>query len=192
MSHLRAEPEEVIADLQEMFATRGGSMYGGESVTQLEHGLQAAHLAECEGAAAELIVAALLHDIGHLLHDLPQDAPDDGVDDLHERLGAKWLAVRFPDSVVEPIRLHVAAKRYLCAVDPNYRASLSGPSELSLQLQGGSMTPEECESFHRQPHCADAVRLRRWDDKAKVEGLASPQFEHYLHKIRAVLPVPVA
>jgi phosphonate degradation associated HDIG domain protein len=185
-------PEDVISDLRELFGTRGNSMYGGEAVTQLEHGLQAAHLAECEGAAPDLIVSALLHDIGHLLHDLPQDAPDDGVDDVHENLGASWLADRFPDAVVEPVRLHVAAKRYLCAVDQDYRASLSPPSELSLQLQGGPMTAEECESFERQPYYSDAVRLRWWDDKAKIVGLACPAFEHYLPQIRAALAVPAA
>jgi len=192
MSDQHDEVHDVIAYLSELFSTRGGSLYGGEPVTQLEHGLQAAFLAESEGAGPELVVAALLHDVGHLLHDLPAGAPEEGVDDLHERLAAEWLAGRFPNSVVEPIRLHVEAKRYLCAVDPNYRASLSAPSDLSLQLQGGPMTAGESELFRGRAHHADAVRLRRWDDQAKVAGLATPPLEHFLPEIRMVLLAHVA
>jgi len=192
MPDQRAAVDDAVGDLREMFQARGGSLYGGEAVTQLEHGLQAAYLAERDGAPPDLIVAALLHDVGHLLHELPDDAPDDGIDDVHERLGSKWLAGRFLDSVVEPVRLHVAAKRYLCAINPDYRASLSVPSEVSLVLQGGPMTPEECASFRRGPHYAHAVRLRHWDDQAKVVGLKTPPLEHFLAHVRSVLLAPIA
>lgn len=179
--------EEVIAYFREIFAAHGGSLYGGEAVTQMEHGLQAALLAERDGASAELLVAALLHDVGHLLHDLPNHAPEDGVDDVHERLGAEWLGDRFPESVVEPIRMHVDAKRYLCAVDPGYRGTLSAPSETSLHLQGGPMSVEECVAFRQTPYFSDAVKLRHWDDQAKVVGLQTPPLEHFLRHVRDVL-----
>lgn len=181
--------DEVIDYLRELFVQRGDSLYGGEAVTQLEHGLQAAYLAEQQHASPQLIAAALLHDVGHLLHDLPESAPDEGIDDVHEHLGAKWLADKFPDSVVLPIRMHVAAKRYLCAVDPTYRSTLSEPSEISLQLQGGPMTADECEEFRTRPHYLDAISLRRWDDQAKTAGLATPGLDHFLGSIRQSLSV---
>lgn len=162
-----------------LFTSHGDSQYGGEAVTQREHALQAALLAEQQGASASLIAAALLHDVGHLLHHLPDDAPDRGLDDLHEDLAADWLAERFPPAVVEPVRMHVAAKRYLCAVDPAYHATLSGPSQLSLKLQGGPMSAEEARAFEAMPFSADAVRLRHWDDTAKISGLPTPPVEHF-------------
>jgi phosphonate degradation associated HDIG domain protein len=173
-----------MEQILELFAAHGDSEYGGEAVTQLEHALQAAFLAEQEGAPAALITAALLHDVGHLLHDLPSDAPDQGIDDHHENSAANFLKQWFPDNVTEPIRLHVAAKRYLCAVDPDYQGQLSGPSVLSLQLQGGPMTAEEVASFERNPHCEAAVRVRRWDDTAKVPQLKTPALSHYAKSIR--------
>jgi phosphonate degradation associated HDIG domain protein len=169
-----------------LFAKGGDSQYGGESVSQLEHGLQAALLAEQEGAPDELVVAALLHDIGHLLHDLPDDAPDNGVDDLHENLGAAWIKGRFPLSVLEPVRLHVASKRYLCAVEPGYLEALSEPSRVSLQLQGGPMSAEECEAFREGEFFESAIRLRRWDDEAKIAGLETPPLSYFLRHIEAV------
>ena len=170
-----------------MFQAKGDSLYGGEGVTQLEHGLQAAKLAEDEGATSELIVAALLHDIGHLLHDLPDSAPDDGVDDVHEDLAARWLEGRFPPAVLEPVRLHVASKRYLCSTEPGYWEALSEPSKVSLELQGGRMTDEECEAYRNGPHFDAAIRLRRWDDEAKVVGLETPPLEHYVAHITSVI-----
>jgi predicted HD phosphohydrolase len=128
----------TIAEIARLFAERGDSAYGREAVSQREHALQAASLAVAEGASAALVTAALLHDVGHLLHDLPEDVPDEGVDDRHEELAGRWLATRFGADVVDPVRLHVAAKRYLCAIDPTYRQQLSPPSLLSLRLQGAS------------------------------------------------------
>lgn len=177
----------IEAEVLGLFERGGGSLYGGEAVTQLEHGLQAAMLAEQEGAPSELIVAALLHDIGHLLHRLPDDAPDKGIDDLHERLGAEWLEGRFPPSVLEPVRLHVESKRYLCAAEAGYEAALSEPSRVSLALQGGPMTPEERREFESGEHFEAAVRVRRWDDEAKIAGLETPPLSHFLGHVRRVL-----
>lgn len=178
--------ERVADEVLRLFERSGDSQYGGESVTQLEHGLQAAQLAEQQGASSELVVAALLHDIGHLLHELPDDAPDQGVDDLHENLGAAWVEGRFPPSVLEPVRLHVEAKRYLCAVEPGYLEALSEPSRVSLGLQGGPMTEEECEDFRRGEFFESSIALRRWDDEAKVAGLETPSLRHFLKHVRSV------
>lgn len=173
-----------IAKIVDLFEQRGDSEYGGENVTQLEHALQCGMFAEREGASASLIVAALLHDIGHLLHDLPDDAPDNGVDDVHEELGHRYLRRYFDDTVCEPVRLHVAAKRYLCAVDPEYFQRLSTPSVISLKLQGGSMTPAEVVEFESNPYFQDAVALRRWDDAAKIVDYETPPLHHFVTYLR--------
>lgn len=173
-----------IDDILDLFARHGDSEYGGEAVTQLEHALQSAYLAEQEGASASLITAALLHDVGHLLHDLPNDAPDRGIDDHHENAAANFLRQRFPAAVTEPVRLHVAAKRYLSAIEPSYRERLSPPSIVSLALQGGPMSADEVTSFRQNPHHGQAVRLRRWDDTAKVPQLQTPPLSHFAIYIR--------
>jgi 2-aminoethylphosphonate-pyruvate transaminase len=172
--------DDVLVEIRRRFEERGASQYGGERVTQLEHALQTAMLAEADGADAQLVTAALLHDFGHLLHDLPEDAPDNGVDDAHEHRAYGWLSEHFGEEVTEPIRLHVAAKRYLCAVEPSYRASLSAPSLKSLQLQGGVFSGKEVREFQEQPFSDEGARLRRWDDLAKVSGLMTPSLEHFL------------
>lgn len=176
----------TVEDILQLLETRGDSQYGRERVTQAEHALQAATLAEHEGVSPELIVAALLHDVGHLLHELPPDAPDSGVDDRHEAAGDDYLRELFPDSVTEPIRLHVPAKRYLCTRDPDYRSQLSEPSIVSLELQGGPMSAEEVAAFERNPHAESAVRLRRWDDAAKIAGHPTPPLSHFAAYLRQV------
>jgi phosphonate degradation associated HDIG domain protein len=168
-----------VDDALRLFAKRGNSQYGGENVSQLEHALQAAFFAERQGASANLISAALLHDVGHLLHALPDDAPAQGIDDAHEELAARWLASRFGPAVCEPVRMHVLAKRYLCAVDDTYHAQLSAPSQQSLELQGGVMSAAEARALEAQPFAQDAVQLRRWDDAAKVIGLKTPDIDYY-------------
>lgn len=170
---------QTTREVLELFAAGGDSLYGGEAVTQREHALQAAALAEQEGASPALIAAALLHDVGHLLHDLPADAPDAGVDDRHETLAASWLAARFRPPVVAPVAMHVAAKRYLCTVDRDYFGQLSQPSVQSLALQGGPMSAAEVAQFQTRPFFHDATRLRRWDDAAKIVGLATPDLTHF-------------
>jgi phosphonate degradation associated HDIG domain protein len=169
-----------------LFSDRGDSAYLGEEVSQSEHALQSAHLAELEGATDELVVAALLHDIGHLVngHD---DIAERGFDGHHEDFGARWLSAAFGPAVLEPIRLHVAAKRYLCAVDPPYCEALSDASRQSLDLQGGAFDASGVASFEANPHHREAVRLRRWDDAAKVPGLIVPGLEHYRGRIEAAV-----
>ena len=169
----------IVDEIIELFARRGGDVYFGESVSQLEHALQTAFQAEQEGASDTLIAAALLHDIGHLLHKLPEDIADSGNDGWHEQVGAMWLSRYFPAAVTEPIRLHVAAKRYLCAVDSEYRRQLSIASIQSLALQGGPMSEGAARDFEAMPYVREAVRLRRWDDQAKVIGWKTPDLTQY-------------
>ena len=176
-----------IDELLTLLRERGDSQCGGEAVTQLEHALQAALLAEQEQAAPALVAAALLHDVGHLLHDLPVDAPDIGIDDHHENSGWRYLQQLFPAEVTEPVRLHVAAKRFLCTTQPVYQSTLSEPSLISLRLQGGTMSPEEVEEFRAHPQSAAAVSLRHWDDAAKVPGLSTPDLEHYAPVLKMCL-----
>jgi phosphonate degradation associated HDIG domain protein len=170
-----------------LFREKGDGLYFGESVTEAEHALQCAHLAEQAGAAPGLIAAALLHDVGHLLHGLVEDIAERGIDGRHEEGGAAWLAHDFGPAVVDPVRLHVAAKRYLCAVEPDYHAGLSEASQRSLRLQGGPMTPDEVRGFEQEPWFRSAVAVRRWDDGAKVPGLVVPGLEHYRPCLEAVL-----
>jgi phosphonate degradation associated HDIG domain protein len=173
----------------ERFDRHGGNDYGGERVRQLEHALQCAALAEAEGAAAPLIAAALLHDIGHLIHDLGDAPAAREIDDRHELLGREWLSRWFGEAVTEPVRLHVNAKRYLTATDPSYFATLSAGSVRSLELQGGPFTRKLTVGFIGLPHAPEAVRLRRWDEAAKVPGKATPDLAHFRRYLEASLPV---
>ncbi|HKB02102.1 MAG TPA: HD domain-containing protein [Gemmataceae bacterium] len=177
----------VIDRLFALFAEKGTGAYFGEAVTETEHALQCAHLAEQSRADDALVAAALLHDVGHLLHGLPENIAERGLDGRHEASGAAWLARYFGPAVVDPVRLHVAAKRYLCAVEPGYHASLSAASQLSLRLQGGPFAPAEVAAFEREPWFRSAVAVRRWDDAAKVPGLAVAGLEHYRPRLAALL-----
>ncbi len=169
----------VADEIFEIFEKRGAGAYFGEPVSQLEHALQAAHFAAEERAPEELIAAALLHDLGHLIEDLPEDIAEHGIDARHEEIGQAWLEQRFAAGVCEAVLLHVAAKRYLCATEPAYLETLSPASVLSLRLQGGPMSSEEVETFERNPYFKSAVRLRKWDDRAKVEGLQTESLASY-------------
>jgi [1-hydroxy-2-(trimethylamino)ethyl]phosphonate dioxygenase len=177
----------LIDHIFTLFNEKGQGAYFGETVTETEHALQCAHLAEQSGADDALIAAALLHDIGHLLHGLPEDIAGHGIDGRHEHQGAAWLQRYFGSAIVDPVRLHVAAKRYLCAAEPDYLTNLSPASQLSLRLQGGAMTSQETQSFEQEPEFRSAVAVRRWDDAAKVPGLAVPGLEHYRQHLEAVL-----
>ncbi len=167
--------QEVLA----IYEARGAGAYFGEQVSMTEHGLQAAYFAQVQGAPPTLIVAALLHDIGHLLETVPEAIEEWTSDAHHEELGARWLAQRFGADVSEPVRLHVPAKRYLCATDSDYLAHLSAASMHTLQLQGGAMSAAEVARFEDEPYYRDAIRVRRWDDQGKVAGLKTPSLSDY-------------
>jgi len=154
-----------LQELADLIDGKGHGRYGLHDVTQRQHALQAAWRAEREGCSSALIAAALLHDIGHLVHDLGDNPAEHGVDDKHEELGQVWLQSWFGPEVTEPVRLHVAAKRYLCATEADYFAKLSPDSVLSLSLQGGP-------SF---------------DEGAKVAGLTTPPVQHFLPHVAACL-----
>ena len=172
---------ETIADL---FAGPGARDYLGEAVTIGEHMRQAGALAEAAGAPAPLVAAALLHDVGHLLGEaerggLGGSSPRASTDARHGSGGARWLSQWFGPAVTEPVRLHVAAKRYLCAAEPGYFGLLSPESVRTLALQGGPMAPDQAAAFAALPHARDAVAVRRWDDEAKDPAVAPPGFTHF-------------
>ncbi|WP_044252113.1 HD domain-containing protein [Isosphaera pallida] len=170
--------------MAEAFRVKGDRHYG-EHVSEREHALQAAEFARRQGLTDSLVLACLLHNYGHLLHDLGETIAQEGIDAHHEDLGAAALARWFGREVVEPVRLHVAAKRYLCTVDPAYLAGLSPASRLSLELQGGLMNSDEARLFESHPYYGDAVALRRCDDQAKVPGLVVPGLETYRDLVMA-------
>lgn len=170
---------DLAGTILDFFRERGDAAYFGEPVTQTEHALQTAWHASRDGAAPPLILAALLHDLGHLLHQRGEDIADLGIDARHEIIGAKWLSRWYSPEVTEPIRLHVPAKRYLCHVDPFYPPQLSAGSQQSLALQGGAFSAAQVSEFEQQQYWKAAVQLRRWDEKAKVSGLTVPDLAHY-------------
>jgi [1-hydroxy-2-(trimethylamino)ethyl]phosphonate dioxygenase len=177
----------MIDSLLELLAAKGGRQYGEERVSQCEHALRCAFLAEREGAPGTVIAAALLHDIGHLLHEKGERPALRGIDDKHQELGAEHLLRAFGPAVAEPVRLHVAAKRYLCATDPGYFGRLSAASVRSLALQGGPFTAAATAAFRSMPFAGEAVRVRLWDDAAKVPGYETPSIEHYRATLLAAL-----
>ncbi len=179
--------DEVIDTIMRWFRQGGTNAYFGEAVTQTEHALQSAHLASTSGASDELVAASLLHDIGHLMRGLPEDVAKRGIDGTHEDCGADWLERHFGDAVSKPVRLHVAAKRYLCAVEPAYLASLSAASQLSLRLQGGPFSADDVRRFEDDRYFGEAVQLRRWDDQAKIPGLKTPDLQHYRSALETAL-----
>ena len=172
-----------IPDIVHLLKTKGHAQYDGEPVTQLEHALQSAHCAEQQGSSSALIAAALLHDLGHLLHDMPGSPTQSGVDDLHQYRCLPFLRGLFGDATLEPIRLHVDAKRYLCAREPGYLESLSPDSARSLVLQGGVFDAAQAEAFGAQPYAQDAVALRRWDDIAKSADALVPDLAHFVRHL---------
>lgn len=171
--------EGIVDFLAEIVERRGAEEYIGEPVSISEHMLQCAELAGDSGASDEIVAAALLHDIGHFTSEFPADAAADGVDNLHEEAGARALERFFPPLVVDCVRHHVAAKRYLCAADAGYLARLSDASTLSLNLQGGPMNPQEISEFERSPHLDAIVQVRLWDDMGKDPARSAPGFAHF-------------
>jgi gamma-butyrobetaine dioxygenase len=176
----------VANDIFALFAAHGSAAYG-EDVTCTQHSLQTAYFARAAAAPTPLVIAALLHDIGHFIAAVPEDLGKWHDDDRHEEVGARWLAAHFGPAIVEPVRLHVPAKRYLCTIDPGYPGALSKASVYTLDLQGGPMSPDETARFEREPFHAEAIALRRWDDQGKLAGLAIPPLDSYRDMIEELL-----
>lgn len=179
--------ENIVDFIGDIFLRRGAESYLGEQVSMSEHMLQGAFLAEQAGSGDALIAAALLHDIGHYTNEFPEDALAQGQDNYHETAGARVLAPYFPTLVTDCVRYHVAAKRYLCATDPDYFGQLSEASVHTLGLQGGPMSPEEVDEMAKNPNLAAILQVRRWDEGGKVKGLKTPDFAHYAPMLRRVV-----
>ena len=175
-----------LDDIRHLFDQHGSIAYSGEPVTQLQHALQSAMLAEQSGASRELIVAALLHDLGHLLNQQGETPTERGIDDLHQYFALPFLRPLFSDAVLEPIRLHVDAKRCLCAIDASYYGRLSADSVRSLELQGGIFDDEAAQAFLAKPYAKDAIALRRWDDEAKDANRVTPELPYYMEMAASV------
>jgi len=176
----------VIGQIEDLFKHKGHQAYG-EGVTELQHALQSAHLARTDDATDHLIVAALLHDIGHLLHGLPENVAEQGVDAHHEQIGEKWLNKWFGSKISRPVGLHVTAKRYQCTVNLDYLEQLSSASAKSFILQGGKMSGNEIRAFEEDLFFNEALQLRTWDDHAKDPEMETSPLEHYLPLIQVAL-----
>jgi predicted HD phosphohydrolase len=166
----------TVDQVVELYRRRGWRCRAGDAVSQLEHALQCAMLALEDDAPVQLVAAALLHDFGHLVAELPPGVADE-FDDTHPRLAMPFLRGTFPEAVTEPIRLHTDAKRYLCHTEPGYAASLSAASRRGLERAGGAFDVSEAARFLVQPFASEALRLRRWDDMARVPGARTPALE---------------
>ena len=173
-----------LTDIEKLFGQKGHEQYTGEPVTQLQHALQSGFLGEQAGASDELVTAAFLHDLGHILHDLGETPSIQGVDDVHQYRVVPFLRGLFPDPVIDAIQRHVDAKRYLCATRPEYHDSLSEDSKRSLKLQGGIFSEGEAAAFIAEDGAKDAVQLRLWDDLAKQPDLQTPGLSHYMQIAR--------
>ena len=173
-----------LDEIATLFLTRGHAQYSGEPVTQLQHALQTAALAEDAGADDALVTAALLHDLGHLVQDLGETPTLRGVDDLHQYIALPFLRRLFPERVLGAVQGHVDAKRYLCATRPGYLQALSADSQRSLVLQGGVFDAQQAADFIARPGAADAVALRLWDDLAKAPDAQTPPLAHFIGRAR--------
>jgi predicted HD phosphohydrolase len=187
MNNYSLNRDTVVDFILDLFSRRGAEEYMGEPVSMAQHMEQTAACAVVDGAPDELVIAALLHDIGHFVGDFPIDALENGIDNLHEEAAATFLKAFYPASVTEPIRLHVAAKKYLCAVDEHYFAHLSEASVQSLEVQGGPMTQAEIEMFESSQYHQSAIQIRRYDDDGKVAGLEIKPVDSYRDKLESLL-----
>jgi len=177
----------IVDYIADVFERRGIESYLGEKVSMAQHMLQAAQEAEISQADPELIVAALLHDIGHFSNEISDKLLMEGTNNYHAEAGANFLADYFPPSVTEPIRQHVAAKRYLCATDPQYLSRLSGASVYTLKVQGGPMNPDEVAEFEKSPYLDNCIRVRVWDDAGKDPDKSHPDFSHYRDLVQSLV-----
>ncbi|MCZ4354429.1 HD domain-containing protein [Roseovarius aestuarii] len=180
-------PQTIVPFLAGIFERRGGEEYLGEPVTMAEHMLQGATLAERAGASEQIIVAALLHDIGHFTSEFGTYSPDDTHDRHHEEAGAEVLEKFFPTIVTDCVRYHVAAKRYLCATKPEYYQRLSAASVHSLMLQGGPMNADEVAEFEKNPNVKEIVQVRYLDDAGKHGDMETPGFAHFAPMVQRVV-----
>ena len=187
MSTPALDSTTIVAFLADIFERRGAEEYLGEPVTMAEHMLQGAWFAEQDKASDELVAAALLHDVGHFTSEFGAYSPDDTEDKHHDDAGAEVLAPFFPPLVTECVRLHVAAKRYLCATDQSYDAKLSTASRHTLALQGGPMNAGEIAEFRSSPFYKEAVRVRLWDEAGKVAGMQTRGFRDYAPLLQRVV-----
>jgi phosphonate degradation associated HDIG domain protein len=171
----------VVDTIVKVFTERGSGQYGAENVTQLQHALQTAQLAEEASAPPSLIVAALVHGIGHIFENSFSDSHDldANLDDGHEHRANTWLKRHFGSKVADPVRLHVLAKRYLCTMGGDYVKALSPTSHKSFLDQGGRMSSAEVKAFEREPELRPALELRRWDDQSKNPDRVTPGLEHF-------------
>ncbi len=187
MVHPGIDKGNIIEYLADIFLRRGADSYLGEEVSMAEHMLQTALNAEQAGESKAMITAALLHDIGHYVGEFPENYIDLGMDNHHETLGAAILEKFFPREVTEPVRWHVEAKRYLCAVDPAYLGMLSSASMKTLALQGGPLEAGGVAAFEKNVYLESILRLRQYDDRGKTAGVRTPQIGYYLEFARDVL-----
>ena len=179
--------ETIVDFLASIFERRGSEEYLGESVTMGEHMLQGATIAEQNGQPDEIIVGALLHDIGHFTSEFGTFTMDDTEDRHHEDAGAEVLEKFFPTIITDCCRYHVAAKRYLCATKPDYLSRLSEASIHSLNLQGGPMDEDEVTKFEKNPNVKDIVAVRYLDDAGKIAGMETPDFWHFAPMVQRMV-----
>ena len=187
MNNSELTRDNIVDFILDLFAHRGAEEYMGEAVSLAQHMEQSAACAVADGATKELVIALLLHDIGHFMGDFPIEALENGIDNCHEDAAANFLAPYYSKAITEPIRLHVAAKKYLCAVDDKYIKRLSDASIQSLYAQGGPMTLAEVEAFESNPHHLAAVKARHYDDDGKVSGLDIRPIKDYRSQLESLL-----
>ena len=187
MSDAALTPDTIVEAIAQVFAAEGSRAYLGEQVTMAQHMLQGATIAEQQGLAEDIIVAALLHDIGHFTSEFGTFTMEDTEDRFHEEAGAKVLEAFFPTVVTDCVRYHVAAKRYLCATRPEYFKRLSVASVHSLNLQGGPMSPDEVAEFEKNPNLAKIVQVRYLDEAGKSPDMVTPDYWHFAPMVQRVV-----